>query len=368
MFNDQTLVIINIACIVFLTTMLITLAAATRMKSGAGWAAVIIVTTTVPMILSNLMRDLSANYFLFFLYPAFALNMLLMPSLWFFVRSRYEKSLRLTVRDLMHLIPSFISFFSSIIYYSSLSAQQIESERIWMKTGGDNLPALINDVLALGQFVVYYLFIFAYIRKKKKFLQNNYSDSEYLETRWVPRFLALFFGLFFAVFVAYAINPRTDTWLIPILNCVAMAYLVYCVIFHSTAAYLNRLPDVSETTDKHPVMSDSQMSEICDAVTQYLQTSGAYKNSGLSLATLSVETNIHSKNISIAINGYLHKNFFELVNEMRVDEAKRLLRNLGDGYTIESIFAECGFRSRTTFFVIFKKIEGKTPAQWLKTV
>jgi hypothetical protein len=104
MFTDSTLILINAACIVFLITMLITLAAATRMKGGAGWAALIIVTTTVPAYLTNLTRDLASDNFMLFWYPAYLLNTLCMPSLWFFARSRYEKSLRFVARDLLHLI------------------------------------------------------------------------------------------------------------------------------------------------------------------------------------------------------------------------------------------------------------------------
>ncbi len=48
MFSDTALLIINVTCICFQVTMLIILIAATRMKGGAGWAAAIMVTTTVP--------------------------------------------------------------------------------------------------------------------------------------------------------------------------------------------------------------------------------------------------------------------------------------------------------------------------------
>jgi AraC-like DNA-binding protein len=151
-----------------------------------------------------------------------------------------------------------------------------------------------------------------------------------------------------------------------------MAYIVYCVIFHSTTAYINRLPDAPVVADrekeKATPLSESQMKEICDKITEYLQTTKVYKNSDLNIAVLSVEVEIHPKNISIAINGYLRKNFFELVNAMRVEEAKRLLMKLNtSGYTVDSIFSECGFSSRSTFFAVFKKAEGKTPTQWMKT-
>jgi AraC-like DNA-binding protein len=169
-------------------------------------------------------------------------------------------------------------------------------------------------------------------------------------------------------------NPRTDVWLIPVLNSLAMAYLVYVVMYHSIAPYLSRLPDVPAEVSKPaggngaaaPTMSESRMKDICDRITEYLQTSKAYANPEFLLSMLSLETGIHHKNISTAINGYLNKNFFDLINEMRVEEAKRLLLELDSGYTIESVHPECGFSSGRSFFRTFKKFEGITPTSWLK--
>ncbi|MDR3094986.1 MAG: AraC family transcriptional regulator [Bacteroidales bacterium] len=380
MFTDNILLFINVACIGFLMVMLVTLAAATRMKRGAGWAAVIVVTTTVPVYLSNLARDLALDNYLMFWYPALFLNALCIPSLWFFTRSQLDKSFRITVRSILHAVPAFISLGALIAYYAPLTGAQIEADRAFMEAGGENLPAIINDILVFGQFFGYYTATFFYVRKRKKHLQDNFSDSDYMEIRWMLRFLTLFFALFFIVVAAYIIHPRTDVWLIPILNVVGMAYLVYCVVRHSAAGYIHRLPDAPDDTPKsensaapremngeNPAMSADRMKEICDTVIQYLQTAEAYKNCDLSLAMLSMEIKIHSRNISTAINGYLHKNFFELVNGMRIEEAKRQLMELNtSNYSINSISAVCGFQSHTSFFRVFRKFEGTTPAQWLR--
>jgi YesN/AraC family two-component response regulator len=186
----------------------------------------------------------------------------------------------------------------------------------------------------------------------------------------VPRTLAVaFFGMLITA-VGYAIFPRSDTWLIPLVCTVGMAYLVYCVIFYSTTAYINRLPDTSANADKdkekQTSLSDLQMKEICDKVMNYLTASGAHTNPDLSLSMISVEIGISHTNISRSINGYLKKNFLDIVNKMRVEEVKKGLRALGDNYTIDSIAEKCGFQSRTSFFRSFKEYEGTTPAKWLK--
>ena len=379
MFTDTTLIIINATCIAFLLTMLITLAAATRMKGGAGWAALIIVTTTIPVYLSNLTRIFEAENYLPYLYLAIFLNTICLPALWFFTRSQFDKTFRFTARNLIHTIPAFVSLFVYIAYYATIPAEQTETEREFII----NLPELVNTLIVFGQFIGYYLFIFLYIRKKNKFLQDNYSDSGYLETRWTPRFLILSCILFFVVFAVYATNPRIGVWVIPILNSIVMAYLVYCVISHSTTAYINRLPDVPtaciERSRNVPVVPQvptvpngiptEQMKTIAEKAINYLTTSGAYTNPDFSLSMLSVETGISNTNLSVSIRGYLNKNFFDLVNEMRVQEAKKRLPLMKENrHTIEAIAVDCGFRSRQTFYTAFKKMEGKTPAQWLKSL
>jgi AraC-like DNA-binding protein len=205
-----------------------------------------------------------------------------------------------------------------------------------------------------------------------KYLRDNFSDSEYNEIRWTPRFFIVYFILVLIAAAGYIINPRTDTWLIPTVVMAGMAYLVYCVIAHSTTAYINRLPDAPTVADKEKgkaaQMSDQQMKEICDKVMNYLTASGEYTNPDFSLSMLSVETGISPKYISGSINGHLAKPFFDLINEMRIEEAKKRLRALSDNHTIDSVGVDCGFRSRSTFFAAFKKAEGKTPTQWLKKV
>ena len=376
MFTPTTLIIINATCISLLVILLILLATATRMKGGAGWAAIIIVTTTVPAYLVNTARDIASEYFIFFWYPAITLNLLCMPALWFFTKRQLDKNFRLFARNLLHTIPALISLIASIIYFAPLTAEQIETERAFMENGGENLPAIINDILLFGLFFVYFTAIFFYVRKRKKYLQDNFSDTGFDSIKWTVQFLIAFFVLFFIATVAYAINPRTDVWLIPILNIIAMSYLVYVVIYHSTAPYLNRIEEAPAEEFSSfggvrggyalPTMTADQMREICDRVTQYLQKSKAYTKPDFSIHRLAHATKIHQKKISAAINGYLQKNFFEFINTLRVEEAKRQLQTLNAEHTIESIAAECGFRSRTTFFVTFKKFEGVSPAQWLK--
>jgi len=218
---------------------------------------------------------------------------------------------------------------------------------------------------------LYFAAIFRYLHKKRHYIKENWSDAEYLQKEWIPKLMYLFAALFVIVMTCYVIWPRTDAWLIQILNVIAMSYLTYNSIAHpavlSTTEEVSATENNSENTPS-PVLDEIQMQEICKRVTEYLETSQAFLRNDLSLAMLSKETGIPQKMLSRAVNSYMKCNFFELINAMRVEKARQLLLSPEtSGYTIDSIYEECGFRSRSTFFLAFKKTEGKSPAQWLKS-
>ncbi|OSQ30586.1 helix-turn-helix domain-containing protein [Thalassospira sp. MCCC 1A03138] len=67
--------------------------------------------------------------------------------------------------------------------------------------------------------------------------------------------------------------------------------------------------------------------------------------------------------LSYVLNQHLGKSFFDFVNEVRTNEASRLLIEEPDR-TILDIAISVGFNSKSTFNLAFKKITGKTPSAY----
>ncbi len=362
---------INIGCIAFLLISVVILIAATRLRNGIAFMAIVIVSTTVPVYLSNLMRELGSEAFELSLYIAGTINVLCFPALWFFVHSQLDRPFRFKPVMLLHILPAFVSLAANLLFYVPLSYEEVEAERELLNSGTENLPALVNDVILFGQYMIYFPFLFRYVSKRKKFLLENYTNEDYMLLLWLPRFLWFFFILFTIVFIAYILAPRTDAWLIPILNTIGMAYLTYCSLRYVPLTTITRAPGesaISENPKKSPApaLSNEQMQDICRNAKEYLGTSRAYLDPDITLASLAKDTGIPPRNLSRSINSILDCNFFEFINSMRVEYAKqRLLELSTSNYNIDSIYTECGFRSRSTFFFVFKKLTGSTPAAWL---
>ncbi|MEX0812045.1 MAG: AraC family transcriptional regulator [Chitinophagales bacterium] len=104
-----------------------------------------------------------------------------------------------------------------------------------------------------------------------------------------------------------------------------------------------------------------------DHLIEHMESDRPYMNPMLTLQDLAEQTNIPKHQLTILFNSHMGLNFFEFVNQYRLDEVKkRLLNPKYAHYTIMAIAYDCGFNSKSTFNTLFKEVTGKTPTQWRK--
>ncbi len=113
------------------------------------------------------------------------------------------------------------------------------------------------------------------------------------------------------------------------------------------------------TTELEEQKQDSYLYSLIISV---LEKDKLYKNPNFDLVYLSKILDTNRTYISKAINKMSNKTFNELINDYRINEAKKMLcskdvKNL----SIEGIGKESGFKSKSTFFRVFKTTTGVTP-------
>jgi AraC-like DNA-binding protein len=87
----------------------------------------------------------------------------------------------------------------------------------------------------------------------------------------------------------------------------------------------------------------------------------------LNLERLANQLQMPEKELSILINHYLGKHFFDFVNTYRINEAKSILADPEfEDKTILEILYQVGFNSKSSFYTAFKKATGNTPTQYRK--
>src|SRR4030095_6648645 len=112
-------------------------------------------------------------------------------------------------------------------------------------------------------------------------------------------------------------------------------------------------------------LPEGKATEIISRILLLMEKDRLYQEPELTLQALSDKLGIPSYQVSQVINDGLKKNFYDLVNNYRVEEAKRLLLHPKNvNYTVLSVGFEAGFNSKTTFNTVFKKFTGLTPTEY----
>ena len=100
-------------------------------------------------------------------------------------------------------------------------------------------------------------------------------------------------------------------------------------------------------------------------LTTLMQEKKPYQDSELTLYSLAKQLNIHPNHLSQIINQHNNQNFFDYINEQRVNDVKEaLLSKKYDTYSLLGIAFEFGFNSKASFNRAFKKFTGITPSEY----
>jgi AraC-like DNA-binding protein len=94
-----------------------------------------------------------------------------------------------------------------------------------------------------------------------------------------------------------------------------------------------------------------------------------FLNPTLTLARLAEMLQVSPHNLSEVINTQEEKNFYDFVNDYRIEQVKKDLVNPAKQHLkILSLALEAGFNSKASFNTIFKEETGMTPSEYRKTV
>ena len=108
-------------------------------------------------------------------------------------------------------------------------------------------------------------------------------------------------------------------------------------------------------------LSLSIYQELCKFITEQQ----LHLNTELSLPQLAEQSGWSKHNLSQAINQGAGKNFFDFVNSLRVEHAKKLLVSSAN-MSILDVSLDAGFNSRSAFYNAFKKHTQMTPSEFRK--
>jgi len=130
--------------------------------------------------------------------------------------------------------------------------------------------------------------------------------------------------------------------------------------------HINNEEEESDARYRSSTLSDEYKAWLLGEIRMIMDDTKNFCATDFTVEKLAKRVNSKSKYVSQAINEGLGKNFSAFLNEYRISEARERLLDF-DNYgnmTIEAIAKELGFKSRSNFVHVFKKVTGLTPTEY----
>ena len=309
-----------------------------------------------------------------------SLFMLHGPFLYYYILTLVSDKRQIFKKDLFHLVPFIL--FNLYILIASFSPDISEKLNIEKLSLHNNPPLLFLFFLIITAFsgTVYFLFTFKLFKRLDINIFNNFSNSADIDLDWLRK-LVLLFGVIWTALISITVIHHvfhmfsmvfcTDGLFLSLsVFVILIGYfgLKQNVIFNNENVIVT--DNLSRIQPKYSGsrLNESEEKQYAEKLISYMELLKPYLNTDLTLPQLAVELGISSHLLSQVINEHFKLNFFDFVNQYRVEAFKeRIVNPKYENFSLLGIAFECGFNSKSAFNRIFKKSTGLTPSQFKAT-
>ena len=310
------------------------------------------------------------------------------PLFYLYVHFLTTRRKKIKIKNILHFIPAalFIIYIFFLLLTGNLIKIDLLTSNIVDQVQWQWSVLIVYAVISIPLYII---MAFYNVRQYDKKILDTYSSLEDIELGWLKRCIG---GIAFAwlVFIGLELFIRI-THYIPEGESLKYAYYLFSIVLFYLGLfgirktnffienYININNDEAVIGDKHIVSVESPIKSRLvnfpeDMVQQYItslnsvmEISRPFLKARLTLKDLSDETEIPVNSLSYIINENYNKNFYEFVNDYRVEEFIKCFTEADKSrFTLLAIAMECGFSSKSSFYSIFKKHTGCTPLDYFK--
>jgi AraC-like DNA-binding protein len=275
------------------------------------------------------------------------------PLLYFYMLAVFGKQIS-TRKICYHCIPFFIGFACNISIVFIAATNPVFPKII-------KLSNLIVMILLIPSFLGYSIYCLRYIRSSKientRILKLKTSIIKVIGSVYCSLGILTALGLvFLALNIEMIINLRF------VYYCLMLFIFIYVIFFEIQKLVIELK---NEEKYKNYELKSEEMNEIITVIQSYFKIKKGHLDSEFNLDRLSSDLNISKVKITQSLNVELKTNFYQYINSLRVEEAKRLIDKKQDANFV-TIGYESGFKNKSTFYKYFKQITGATPSDYKK--
>ena len=320
----------------------------------------------------------------------FPLFFLIGPCYYLYLRRLLNGGFRFSWRTTLHGLPALHVFIHG---WSTLTAP-VERKLAWARYWIDNPQIEIGGMTKLLIFSnllqgVFYLWLcIRRIAERERMVRTHAADNRLMGDLRTLRRISTGFGLYLILHALALVGLLI--WssygiLIDKIWYLLVALFIQLTAFTAmrrpeTFPHGLRAPSVAEhSTDplkpdpakpgkyRRSTLGSEEAKRQHARLLDYLRRERPYLDRSLKLSAVASKLSLSTHHLSQVINQETGRNFFELINELRVEESKRLLRDPDQAHlTILGIAFQAGFNSKGSFNQAFKKYVGQTPSTFRK--
>jgi len=294
--------------------------------------------------------------------------LIIAPLLWFYIVELTGGRIRFSVSSLLHFLPFMVITFCSISFGTFLSDSAIRK----VLDEHARLPYTVFWIVVVIQFWAYQYAIHKKWREFQNTLRQEVSNTEDVSISWVRFFMGVFLiisvSFLFALFAVIHLDITTWLWRsIGIVMSLSIFALGYKGILQREIFYT--ITDTPATPETVTEIREKPDPELLEKLRLFMRDTKPYLDPELSLSSLSKQVGLSRNQLSQLINDGFGENFYDFVNKYRVEEVKRLMVDpQKQNYSLLGIALEAGFKSKSTFNLIFKRFTGLTPTEYKKNI
>ena len=291
---------------------------------------------------------------------------------------------------LPHFIIVFVILLLAYINLSAIAKIYPDAKHIPPEGLKRPLTLIVIGIRTIQQFFYYFLSLKT-LKSYQQSIQHLFSDTSRIDLHWA-RFLANGFIVlicaFIVIFPLMISYPNYFDLLLLLNMAIATPYIyiaTYKGIMQSAIWQIQpemkrekieeelqqaekiemQITNSEKNKPAKTTLSQDKINHITQKIVALMEQEKLYQETELTLQQLADKLQTPTYQVSQAINEGLKKNFYDLINGYRVEDAKRLLQDPKSiNYTILSIGFDAGFNSKTTFNTVFKKFTGVTPTEF----
>lgn len=292
------------------------------------------------------------------------------PFLYLFVLSILYSDFEIKKAYALHLIPFvLVSLIQIPVFYLA----DFDAQNLFADTYLFNPYGVFSISLAHLQQAFYIILIFKLLIRYKKVLVENYSISNDYNYTWLLQ-MTIFLSIIFIVAIIKNSQKysSTDDDLLPFRLLVSTGMLLFTCWLVLKALYAPKIftgidSKIRLNSDKETDIEEEELNTIrlAKQLKTCMQNEKPFIDSDFTIQMLAAQTGIDTREISRVLNHHLNQNFYEFVNQYRIQEAKKVLLDDRKKTVLEVLY-EVGYNSKSTFNTHFKQSTGYTPTDFRK--